>query len=193
MARRQADRMEAKGTIFHNTNLGGEITSLGVSWARIGENVGMGPNVDLIYAALLKSPKHYENIVRSEYNALGMGVVNGDDGKKYLVQVFGNIKGSPAPAPAAAAPAPATAQPVAAAPAAPSTPAAPAPASAAPAPKPAATPDLPAPTADPNALTSGFVSDFELPRSDQGKYLASASSDGSSSIGRLIDLLAFWA
>jgi uncharacterized protein YkwD len=190
MARGQADRMEAKGTIFHNPDLGGEITRRGLDWRRVGENVGMGPNVDLIYAALLDSPKHYENIVRPDYNTLGVGVVDGDDGKRYLVQVFANLATS-APAPAAVKPAAAAANPAPAPPAA-------APASSAPQPQaPVATaataPELPEPSVDPNALTGGYVEPLEVEGSDQGRYLAAAVGGTDSGFDRLVDILAFWS
>jgi hypothetical protein len=185
MARGQADRMEAKGTIFHNPDLGGEITRRGLDWRRVGENVGMGPDVDLIYEALLDSPKHYENIVRPDYNTLGLGVVAGDDGKRYLVQVFANLVTS-APAPAAVKPvtvsAPAKPAPAPVVAAAPRTQA------------PVATaPKLPEPSADPNALTGGYVAPLEVEGSDQARYLAAAVGGAGSGFDRLVDILAFWS
>ncbi len=184
MARGQADRMEAKGNIFHNLDLGGDITSRGLEWLRVGENVGMGPTLTLIHEALLKSPKHYENIVRPEYNSVGIGVVDGDDGRRYVVQVFGNIKGAAAPAPAPAKPAPAPAAPKAVVAPAPVRTASPVPA----APKPA-----PKPSADPNALTGGYVKPIALPRSDLGKRPAASASASDSGFGHLIDVLSFWS
>ena len=168
MARQQADRMEAKGNIFHNPNLSGDINATGLNWRRVGENVGMGPNVDLIEKAFLASPGHYENIVRAEYNTMGIGAVKGDDGKMYVVQVFANVAAS-APAVAPAAPKPATVAPAVAPASTPTAPAAAAPARVAdatktPAPKPAA----PRPTNDLNALTGGYVTPASFTPSDQG-------------------------
>jgi cysteine-rich secretory family protein len=105
MARGQATRMADRGSIFHNPNLGGEITERGLDWQKVGENVGMGPNVDLIEQAFLDSPHHYENIVDPQYDSVGIGVVNGDDGKRYVVQVFADLKAPAAAAPKPAAPA----------------------------------------------------------------------------------------
>src|SRR5688572_21499298 len=45
MARGQSDRMEDRGNIYHNPELGAEATRRGLNWERVGENVGMGPNV----------------------------------------------------------------------------------------------------------------------------------------------------
>ncbi len=191
MARDQADKMEAKGTIFHNLNLGGTISGLGIDWLRVGEIVGMGPNVDLIEQAFLDSPEHYKNIIRPEYNSVGIGVVDGDDGKRYVVQVFANVKG----AVAAAAPKPAAPATKPAAPAAPVVaPKAATPAPAAPSAAPAAPAATPKPkTADPNALTGGYVVPVELPLSDLGRYAAAGAEAPQSGFGHLIDILAFWS
>ncbi len=91
MARAQAVRMAQRGDIYHNPNLSADITALGVNWQMVGENVGMGPTVDLVYQALLKSPHHYENITRSNYTSIGVGEVNGPGDRVYLVQVFAQI------------------------------------------------------------------------------------------------------
>jgi hypothetical protein len=114
IARRQADRMAAKGSIYHNPALGAEMTSTGLNWQKAGENVGMGPNVNLIEQAFLDSPHHYENIVDSKYDTIGIGVVDGADGRRYVVQVFADLNApaaAAASAPKPAAPATVTAEP----------------------------------------------------------------------------------
>jgi len=98
MARAQAVRMAERGDIYHNPNLSADITALGVNWRMVGENVGMGPDAATVYAALLKSPHHYENIVRSNYTHFGIGEVNGPGNRIYLVQVFAEIVPNAAPA-----------------------------------------------------------------------------------------------
>jgi hypothetical protein len=152
MARGQAVRMAEKGDIYHNPTLGGEATQRGLTWARIGENVGMGPTEAIIYDALLKSPHHYENIVHPTYDSIGVGIVKGDEGRIYLVQVFADLQPQvSAPAPAVKAPAAPAAQPAA------QPVAASAPKPAAPVVR-AAAPSTPAPAAvDPNAVTGGLV------------------------------------
>ncbi len=91
MARAQAVRMAQRGDIYHNPNLSSDITALGVNWQMVGENVGMGPDAATVYAALLKSPHHYENITRSNYTSIGVGEVTGPGPRVYLVQVFAQI------------------------------------------------------------------------------------------------------
>jgi len=91
MARAQAVRMAERGDIYHNPNLSQDITALGVNWRMVGENVGMGPDANTVYQALLNSPHHYENIVRSNFTSIGVGEVNGPGNRIYLVQVFAEI------------------------------------------------------------------------------------------------------
>jgi uncharacterized protein YkwD len=186
MARAQSDRMADRGDIYHNPSLSSDINSRGVDWQRVGENVGMGPNVDVIEQAFLDSPAHYDNIVHPSYDSIGVGVTKGDDGKVYVTQVFADFTVDPgtapppasaAPAAAPAAPAPASAAPVAGAaatpPAAPPTPAEPTPAPASP---------------TPNALTGGYVNDEPLPDTP-----APAEAADQGALGRLLDAIAFWS
>lgn len=152
MARAQAMRMADRGDIFHNPSLGGEATQKGLKWNRIGENVGMGPTSEIIYAALLKSPHHYENIVHPSYDSVGVGVVKGDDDRFYLVQVFADLNPQvSAPKPIVKVPAAAPVQPAA-------QPATAAPSASAPVVR-ATAPSTPSPVAsvDPNAVTGGLV------------------------------------
>jgi len=160
MAREQSDRMVIKGNIYHNPSLGGDIAKSGLEWLRVGENVGMGPNVDLIEDAFLKSPKHYENIIYPDYNTAGIGVVRVSAIRVYVTQVFANVKGGTS-ASSKSKPAPAT--PKVTAPLAPAAdPVAPpsAPAAAAPAPAPATPqPTVRPPSVLPNAVVGGLVND----------------------------------
>jgi hypothetical protein len=160
MARAQAVRMAQRGDIYHNPNLSSDITALGVNWRMVGENVGMGPDASTVYAALLKSPHHYENIVRSNYNYFGIGEVNGPGDRIYLVQVFAEIVPAAAPAPVHVAPLHHTAP-------APVRTVAPAPVHAAP--KPAV---KVARRPDPNALFGGLVFRAEAVRPAHGRQFA---------------------
>lgn len=54
----------------------------------IGENVGMGHDLDAIYAAFLASPKHRTNLLDPRWNWVGTGVATAADGTMYVVQVF---------------------------------------------------------------------------------------------------------
>ncbi len=181
MARAQAVRMMQRGSIYHNPNLSKDITALGVNWKMVGENVGMGPDEDAIEGALLKSPHHYENIVRPNFNNIGVGIVKGADGQVYLVQVFAEIVPAAAPK-VVAAPAPVRhSAPVV-------RPAAAAPVRVAPRPAPAAS-KVPVIVRrpDPNALMGGRVVTAELP-APRRPHLQTAGL-----FGRLLDSLTVWS
>ena len=50
--------------------------------------MGRGGSTDSIYAAFVASPTHYENVVDPAYTEIGIGVVQGADGKQYTVQRY---------------------------------------------------------------------------------------------------------
>jgi hypothetical protein len=66
-------------------------------WALAGENVAKAPNVDVAFDALMNSPTHRDNILRPEFNCVGIGVVPGD-GCLYISQEFMQFKPIPATA-----------------------------------------------------------------------------------------------
>lgn len=83
VARRHSARMASEGRIWHNPNLTSEVKN----WQVVGENVGMGPTVPDLMDAFMNSPSHRSNILDSEYNQFGVGVVVGD-GTIYVTVVF---------------------------------------------------------------------------------------------------------
>lgn len=97
VARRHAARMASKGTLYHNPNLGSEVSG----WQVVGENVGMGGDVASVHRAFMDSPEHRANILARDYTQVGVGTVTDADGVLWVVQVFR------LPMAAAAAPAPA--------------------------------------------------------------------------------------
>lgn len=115
LARGQSARMSQQGSLFHNPALKAGLDALGLDWHWSGENVGVGPDVDAIDEAFLGSTHHYENIVRGNYTAIGIGVVAAKtSGYIYVTQVFAelgsarpNLPDPPAaPTPEVATPAP---------------------------------------------------------------------------------------
>ncbi len=93
VARRHAQRMAAKHTIFHNPNLGGEVSN----WQAVGENVGMGGSVSSIHNAFMNSAAHRANILDTDFTQVGMGTAYDDKGVLYVTQVFRKPAGSTAP------------------------------------------------------------------------------------------------
>lgn len=110
VARAWAGRMAADGTISHNASLSSQGPS---EWERLGENVGMGMEVQGIHDAFVNSPGHYKNMVDGGFNSVGIGVVRNAQNVIFVTVNFMQAPvaaaASPSPAPAPAAPAPAPA------------------------------------------------------------------------------------
>lgn len=152
VARQQSVRMVEEHRLYHNPSLGLDLDHLGLDWHWSGENVGVGPAVDVIQQAFLDSPHHYENIVRPEYTAIGIGVVGSGGGYVYVTQVFAQLGAVPDPAPA---PTPAPV-PTAQAPPAPTAPPTPSP-------LPPATPSPTPEPPDPVVIQGGIVLETPVP------------------------------
>lgn len=113
IARRWAARMAAVGDISHNGNFQNEVTA---DWVKLGENVGMGPEIDKLHRAFVASPTHYKNLVDGDYTRVGVGVVVRADGMIFTAHQFERLASdnavvvtTAAPAAPAAAPKPAPA------------------------------------------------------------------------------------
>jgi hypothetical protein len=93
-ARTHSQDMANDGTIYHNSHLADQI---GGNWTALGENVGMGPSCESIHDAFMNSPGHKANILDTDYNQGGVGVVI-KDGTVYVTEVFaGRFSSAPAP------------------------------------------------------------------------------------------------
>lgn len=82
-ARGHAADMAAAGHLFHNQNL----ADVAEGWTLLGENVGMGGDVESLHAAFMGSPDHRANLLNPAYDAVGVGVVWSDE-VPHVVQVF---------------------------------------------------------------------------------------------------------
>lgn len=94
-ARGWSRTMAEAGEIWHS-NLPDGIT---VPWKRLGENVGVGPDVPGLHDAFVASPKHYENLVNPDFEYIGIGITTTSDGTIYVNQMFMQPPASAAPAP----------------------------------------------------------------------------------------------
>lgn len=127
MARRQASAMSAKGYIYHNPSLAQEADQASLPWVTLGENVGKGPSTEAIHQAFLASPTHRANVMKPDFNALGIGGTADPDAVLYFAQVFAGLQPTapasqePAPAPASQPPPPPSTEPPAPATAPPAT------------------------------------------------------------------------
>ncbi len=75
--------MISDGYISHSPNLANVTTG----WSTLGENVGVGPNVDRLHRAFMDSPGHRDNIL-GNYNYIGIGADRSPDGNLYITVVF---------------------------------------------------------------------------------------------------------
>ena len=102
-ARAHSSRMMDQGSIYHNPAL----SSVTGVWEKLGENVGVGANVQVLVDAFVASPGHFANIIDPSFTEIGVGVV-WLDSALYTTHRFLKPPGStPAPPPATtAAPAP---------------------------------------------------------------------------------------
>jgi hypothetical protein len=116
VARSWTNQMVANGGISHNPNLAGDVSA---NWSKLGENVGVGNDVDSLMTAFVNSPAHYRNIVDPAYNYIGVGVSYDANGRMFTTHDFmAMASGDSAPAPdPASAPVPAPKKKAAAAPA----------------------------------------------------------------------------
>ena len=72
LSRAHSQVMADAGEIFHADPI-----SAGYSgpWSKIGENVGVGANVEVLVDAFVASPGHYANILDPAFTEIGVGVV----------------------------------------------------------------------------------------------------------------------
>lgn len=96
VAARQAARMASAQRIYHNPNLGSDVSG----WSSLGENVGRGPSVSSIHDAFMASSGHRANILSTSFTEVGIGTARGSDGQIYVSEVFRRPTGAaytPAP------------------------------------------------------------------------------------------------
>ena len=76
-------------------NLQQRIAARGITgWKLAGENLAKAPSVDAAFTALMNSQGHRENILRTEFNCIGVGIVQGPGGLN-ITQEF--VQFSPIP------------------------------------------------------------------------------------------------
>lgn len=83
-ARSWSTRMADAGEIFHTSD-----QSVGISqpWQFLGENVGVGDDVQRLFDAFVASPTHLHNILDPRFDAIGVGVY-WRDGAMWTVQRY---------------------------------------------------------------------------------------------------------
>jgi hypothetical protein len=77
--------MIASGQVFHSS--AAQLGSYTSGWSLLGENVGMGPNPQLLHQAFLNSPSHRANIM-GDYDLVGVGADRSANGVMFVTVVF---------------------------------------------------------------------------------------------------------
>jgi Cysteine-rich secretory protein family len=150
VARGWSAHMAAAGSISHNPGLANSVSA---HWVKLGENVGVGYDVDSLWQAFVHSPAHYANLIDPDFGFVGVGDVWAADGRLFTTHDFMALAGSPPPPttpPPTASPSGGTTN----HPAATRQPSQP---SAAPAPAPAPPPPPPPPPAAPKRVSTVLV------------------------------------
>ncbi len=86
-ARHHSLEMAAKGYLYHSDD--GTLVPLldRYDFAIGGENVGVGSSVDTLQAAFMQSPPHRENILRSSFDHVAIGIAR-VDGHLWVTVIF---------------------------------------------------------------------------------------------------------
>lgn len=101
VARPWTVKMKQAGEISHNPDLAKQVTS---NWRKLGENVGVGPSVEMLQEAFVKSPGHYRNLVDPAFDSVGI-TIEYDGDIFYVTEQFMDVNdGTKAPGTPVAAP-----------------------------------------------------------------------------------------
>jgi uncharacterized protein YkwD len=94
-ARKHASEMAHKEALSHQfpgePSLPSRVNQAGAHFVWLSENVALGPNPSLIHAQFINSPKHRANILDSDMNAMGVGIVE-RNGELFAVEDFSKAK-----------------------------------------------------------------------------------------------------
>jgi uncharacterized protein YkwD len=94
-ARKHAGEMAHKDALSHQfpgePSLPSRVKQAGAHFVWLSENVALGPNTSLIHAEFVKSPRHRANILDTDMNVMGIGIVE-RDGQLFAVEDFSKAK-----------------------------------------------------------------------------------------------------
>jgi uncharacterized protein YkwD len=93
VARKHSADMFARGYFSHNTPEGRDpfdrMRADDVKFRTAGENLALAPTLSIAHNGLMNSPGHRENILRSQFGRLGIGIL---DGGRYGLMVTQNFR-----------------------------------------------------------------------------------------------------
>jgi uncharacterized protein YkwD len=82
------DQLIDGGLLAHDPNLAVSGGAHAPGWQKLGENLGVGPSVELIYDALVASPSHLANIVDPSFTKVGVCAGFNEDDQLVTTQRF---------------------------------------------------------------------------------------------------------
>lgn len=101
VARNWTEQMVQDGQISHNPNLASQVSG---DWTKLGENVGVGSDVEGLMQAFINSPAHYKILTDPDWSYVGVGVTVAPDGRMYTTHNFMAMGAAPPPPPPPAEP-----------------------------------------------------------------------------------------
>jgi uncharacterized protein YkwD len=94
-ARKHAGEMAHKDALSHQfpgePSLPSRVKQAGAHFVWLSENVALGPSPSLIHAQFVKSPPHRANILDTDMNVMGIGIVE-RNGQLFAVEDFSKAK-----------------------------------------------------------------------------------------------------
>ena len=91
VAETHARAMLAAGQLAHDAGDGSpndRVVAAGIRATAVGENVAHAADAHHAHRTLWRSPSHRSNLLEPSYDALGIGVVQGEDGNLWVCEVF---------------------------------------------------------------------------------------------------------
>jgi uncharacterized protein YkwD len=83
-AQSHAQAMANSHSLYHSNLTSG----ISPCWFILGENIGEGPSIDSIEAALVASTPHRTNMLDGRFNQVGVGVAQSADGLFWITEDF---------------------------------------------------------------------------------------------------------
>jgi uncharacterized protein YkwD len=94
-ARKHAGAMARQDALSHQfpgePSLPSRVKQAGAHFVWLSENVALGPNASTIHAEFVKSPQHRANILDTDMNVMGIGIVE-RNGQLFAVEDFSNAR-----------------------------------------------------------------------------------------------------
>ena len=94
-ARKHAGAMARQDALSHQfpgePSLPSRVKQAGAYFVWLSENVALGPNASTIHAEFVKSPQHRANILDTDMNVMGIGIVE-RNGQLFAVEDFSKAK-----------------------------------------------------------------------------------------------------